>query len=93
MFIQTISDDNKVLGLNGDEVILELKDSKKAGQLWIKGEDRSGCYFTLKNNESSKVLTAISGNSLKAKGNSKDGSNRSKSEDLVGENHSDFSTF
>lgn len=71
VFIQTISDDNKVLGLNGDEVILELKDSKKAGQLWIKGEDRSECYFTLKNNESSKVLTAISGNSLKAKGNSK----------------------
>ena len=71
MFIQTVSDDNKVLGLNGDEVILELKNSKKAGQLWIKGEDRSGCYFTLKNNESSKVLTASSENSLKAKGNSK----------------------
>ena len=71
MYIQTISDDNKVLGLKGDEVILQLKDSKKAGQLWIKGEERAGCYFTLTNNESSKVLTAISGNSLKVKGNSK----------------------
>ena len=71
MYIETISDDNKVLGLKGDEVILQLKDSKKAGQLWIKGEERAGCYFTLTNNESSKVLTAISGNSLKVKGNSK----------------------
>jgi hypothetical protein len=71
VYIQTISDD-KVLGLKGDEVILELKDSKKAGQLWIKGEERAECYFTLKNNESSKVLTAISENSLKAKGNSKE---------------------
>ena len=70
MYIQTISDD-KVLGLKGDEVILELKDSKKAGQLWIKGEEMAGCYFTLKNNESSKGLTAISEKSLKVKGNSK----------------------
>ena len=59
------------MGLKGDEVILENKDSKKVGQLWIKGKVRAGCYFTLKNNESSKVLTAISGNSLKVKGNSK----------------------
>ena len=58
------------MALKGDEVILENKDSKKAGQLWIKGKVRAGCYFTLKNNESSKVLTAISGNSLKVKGNS-----------------------
>ena len=70
VYIQTISDDNKVLGLKENEVILELKDSKKAGQLWIKGEEMAECYFTLKNIESSKVLTAISEKSLKVKGNS-----------------------
>ena len=71
VYIEIASDDNNVLGIKGDEVIPEVKDPVKTGQLWIKGEERAGCYFTLKNNESSKVLTAIPGNSLKVKGNSK----------------------
>ena len=62
------SDGNKVLGLKGDEVVPEVKVPNKAGQLWIKGEEMAGGYTTLKNYESSKVLTATA-SGLKAKGN------------------------
>ena len=73
IYIENTSDGNKVLGLNGsllngDEVVPEVKVSNKAGQLWIKGEEMAGGYTTLKNYESSKVLTATA-SGLKAKGN------------------------
>ena len=68
IYIEDTSDDNKVLGLKGDEVVPEVKVSNKKGQLWIKGEEMAGGYTVLKNYESSKVLTATA-SSLKAKGN------------------------
>ena len=67
-YIETTSDDNKILGLKGDEVVLETKVPNKAGQLWIKGEEMPGGYTPLKNYKSSKVLTATA-SGLKAKGN------------------------
>ena len=45
-----------VLGIDGDEVIPEVKDENKNGQLWIKGKETNEGYFTLKNFESSKFL-------------------------------------
>ena len=69
VYIEIASDDNNVLGIKGDEVIPEVKDPVKTGQLWIKGEEKAGGYFTLKNSESSKVLTATSASGLKIKGN------------------------
>ena len=71
IFIENTSDGNKVLGLNGDEVVPEVKVPNlkfPPGQLWIKGEEMAGGYTTLKNYESSKVLTATA-SGLKAKGN------------------------
>ena len=73
IYIENTSDDNKVLGLNGsllngDEVVPEVKVPNKPGQLWIKGEEMAGGYTTLKNYESSNVLTATF-DGLKAKGN------------------------
>ena len=67
--VATHSLENNVLGIKGDEVILEVKDLVKTGQLWIQGEEKAGGYFTLKNSEASKVLTAISASGLKIKGN------------------------
>ena len=69
VYIEIASDDNNVLGIKGDEVIPEVKDPVKTGQLWIKGEEKAGGYFTLKNSEFLKVLTAISASGLKIKGN------------------------
>ena len=71
VYIEIVSDDNNVLGIKGDEVIPEVKDPVKTGQLWIKGEEKTGGYFTLKNFASSKVLTAISASGLKIKGNTR----------------------
>ena len=70
IYIETTSDDNKVLGLKGDEdeVVQEVKVSNKKGQLWIKGKEMAGGYTTLKNYESSKFLTATA-SGLKVKGN------------------------
>ena len=68
IYIETTSDDNKVLVVKGDEVVPEVKDSNKKGQLWIEGEKMAGGYTTLKNYESSKILTATA-SGLKAKGN------------------------
>ena len=68
IYIEDTSDDNKVLGLKGDEVVPEVKVSNKKGQLWIKGEEMAGGYTVLKNYESSKVLTATA-SGLKVKGN------------------------
>ena len=68
IYIENTSDGNKVFGLNGDEVVPEVKVPNKAGQLWIKGEEMAGGYTTLKHYESSKVLTATF-DGLKAKGN------------------------
>ena len=68
IYIENTSDGNKVFGLKGDEVVPEVKVPNKAGQLWIKGEEMAGGYTTLKNYESSKVLTATF-DGLKAKGN------------------------
>ena len=68
IYIETTSDDSKVLVIKGDEVVLEVKDSTKKGQLWIEGEKMAGGYTTLKNYESSKFLTATA-SGLKAKGN------------------------
>ena len=69
VYIEIVSDGNNVLGIKGDKVIPEVKDPVKTGQLWIKGEEKTGGYFTLKNFASSKVLTAISASGLKIKGN------------------------
>ena len=68
IYIEDTSDDNKVLGLKGDEVVPEVKVSNKKGQLWIKGEEMAGGYTVLTNYESSKVLTATA-SGLKVKGN------------------------
>ena len=68
IYIETTSDVTKVLVVKGDEVVPEVKDSNKKGQLWIEGEKMAGGYTTLKNYESSKILTATA-SGLKAKGN------------------------
>ena len=69
MYIESSTDDTKVLGIkDDDEVITEVKDLNKANQLWIKGEEKAGGYFTLKNSKSSKVLTALSASDLNIKG-------------------------
>jgi hypothetical protein len=67
VYIEKTSEDNKVLGLNGDNVITEVKDESKGGQQWFKGWNRGNGYFTLKSSESQKVLTAISGSGLTIK--------------------------
>ena len=68
IYIETTSDVTKVLVVKGDEVVPEVKDSNKKGQLWIEEEKMAGGYTTLKNYESSKILTATA-SGLKAKGN------------------------
>ena len=56
------------MGLNGDNVIPQVKDESKGGQKWFKGWDRGDGYFTLESSKSDMVLTAISGKSLTIKG-------------------------
>ena len=57
------------MGLNGDNVITEVRDESKEGQQWFKRWNRRGDgYFTLKRRESEKVLTAISESGLTIKG-------------------------
>ena len=68
MYIESTTYDTKVLGIKDDEVITEVKDLNKSNQLWIKGEEKAGGYFTLKNSKSSKVLTALSASDLNIKG-------------------------
>ena len=68
-YIELTSVKKNVLGINNAKVIPEVKDVNKAGQLWIKGEEKRDGYFTLRNSESSQFLTAISARSLVAKGN------------------------
>ena len=59
----------KVLGAEShSEVILEVFEEGKTGQLWKKGEPDAEGYFTLENSEVPKVLTAISESSLEIKG-------------------------
>ena len=56
------------MGLNGDNVITEVRDESKGGQQWFKGWNRGDGYFTLKSSESKKVLTAISPSGFTIKG-------------------------
>ena len=58
----------KVLGLNGDNVIPQVKDESKEGQKWFKGWDRGDGYFTLESSKSDMVLTANSASGLTIKG-------------------------
>lgn len=71
IYIENTSQHKKVLGVNGDQVILEVRDGSNDGQLWIKGEEYNEDYFTLKNNKTSKFLTAANKTSLKIKGKNK----------------------
>ena len=60
----------KVLGItNNNEVIQEDFEDDNAKQLWKKGESDAEGYFTLKNSEVPKLITAISSRRLKIKGN------------------------
>ena len=46
-----------VLGsIDDGEVILEVKDSNKSGQLWIKGEENPEGYFNLENSKFKDLL-------------------------------------
>ena len=60
----------KVLAItNNNEVIPEdFEEDKEAKQLWKKGELDAEEYFTLKNSEVPKLITAISSSRLKIKG-------------------------
>ena len=60
--------DNKALGVQGDEVVIE-EVSYDYGQLWIKGKEDNENFTTLENYKYSKYLTAISSIHLKIKGN------------------------
>ena len=72
-YIETTSDDNKVLGVKDDEVVLEIKVPNKAGQLWIKGDEKAETkgYFSLMNFDSSQELVAISSSFLTMQGKPK----------------------
>ena len=60
----------KVLGATIDgEVIEEVFVDGKPEQLWKKGKSDAEGYFTLENSGEPKVITAISEDSLKIKGN------------------------
>ena len=60
----------KVLGATSDgKVILEDFEEGKAHQLWKKGELDAEEYFTLKNSEVPKLITAITSSRLEIKGN------------------------
>ena len=60
----------KVLAItNNNEVIQEDFEDDNAKQLWKKGESDAEGYFTLKNSEVPKLITAISSRRLKIKGN------------------------
>ena len=50
------------------KVIPEVKDSNKASQLWIKGEENAQEDFTLQHYKTLKFLTAISASGLEIKG-------------------------
>ena len=59
-----------VLGSTSDgKVIEEVKEVGKAEQLWKKGEPDAEGYFTLKNSNTAKIMTAVSKKSLEIKGN------------------------
>ena len=64
------SEKKKVLGINRKSNVVAGENfaQGKDGQFWKKGELNIEGYFTLKDSKSSKVLTAISGNSLEIKG-------------------------
>ena len=67
--IQNISK-QKVLGTAYDGKVIEEEFTEgKFGQLWIKGEPNNEGYFTLRNPQSQKVMTAISATGLEMKGN------------------------
>ena len=69
IYIENISK-AKVLGTTNDsKVILEVMKEDNAGQLWKKGIPDANGYFTLKNSEVPKVLTAVSQYNLEIKGN------------------------
>ena len=74
IYIENMSK-NKVLGVknccNDDKVIEEPMIKCKLGQLWEKGNADKEGYFTLRNSESTMILTAISTKSFAIKGNIK----------------------
>ena len=73
VYIENMSSKNKVLGVmsNTDKVIEEPMVKCKLEQLWQKGNADKEGYFTLRNFESTMILTAISTKSLALKGNIK----------------------
>ena len=69
IYIENISK-TKFLGTSSDgDVILEDFEEGKAQQLWKKGKPNGKGYFTLKNSNGPKIITAISASILKIKGN------------------------
>ena len=63
---------NKVLGvISNDRVIEEPIIKGKLGQLWEREKEYDEGFYTLRNSESLKVLTAISPKILEIKGNFK----------------------
>ena len=63
-YIENVSE-NKVLGIEGDQVDLVQASAK---ELWQTGEPNREGYFTLTSSSSGKALTAISANCLEIKG-------------------------
>ena len=64
---------NKVLETTIDgKVILEDAQEDKPEQLWKKGSTQPDGHFTLENSKVSKVMSAISANSIEIKGNKYD---------------------
>ena len=67
IYIENTSTSN-VLAVSGHDVIPEVKEKKKVGQLWSKREENAEGYFTLEKFSGTKFLTATSMISLKTKG-------------------------
>ena len=67
IYIENTSTSN-VLAVSGHDVIPEVKEKKKVGQLWSKKEENAEGYFTLEKFSGTKFLTATSMISLKTKG-------------------------
>ena len=69
VYIQNISKLKALATTYDGKVIEEEFTEEKFGQLWIKGEPNNEGYFTLRNPQSKKVMTAISATGLEMKGN------------------------
>ena len=67
IYIENTSTSN-VLAVSGHDVIPEVKEKNKVGQLWSKKEENAEGYFTLEKFSGTKFLTATSMISLKTKG-------------------------